>query len=505
MYLKSLVMMLVFCGCGSAAVLHEPSLVQSENAPLRQWKLSGEPSQVYIDEHRTFRTEVVPLVAVPGSESDLVDWHLVRVEGGDEDIEGLVFLAKSRPHYDGVAYETNINGEPRTIFYSAKMMVWEYDPARGDPIWSVSDPEAPEVGAELLQRYYEQVDSGLQEKLFPSTRAGRERAQEAKLTATRAELAAACNLNTLTVNWSTVEKGTMNDNSISKICAKDLESVIDFCENYPNIKKDSDAIKKVRCDFSSESQSSFEERKLVIEGDELVYTTKPKGEQAVSKERTLLTAFGELDQVLEGAKSTLIFRHGRQWNSAYYEFDNRFYPIGQGRPDASWGFKLDRGIREASLNRRTWSLDCGSEDNQLPLTRVTGERRDRLLAKATFEKEAIWNREPYFLARDSHGTYYYVDRYREEFGGRHYRVFVGKRGMLKLTKLKGLVEDSEGTVFSTQKGDLRLIVNPKASATWIQGKKRSELTAVDPQKNRKLIYDELGVYLGENLGHICDE
>lgn len=128
-----------------------------------------------------------------------------------------------------------------------------------------------------------------------------------------------------------------------------------------------------------------------------------------------------------------------------------------------------------------------------------------VLAKATYEKQPKWNRDPYFLARDSHGTYYYVDRYRQEFGGRHFRVFVGTRGMLKLSKLQGLVEDSEGTVFSTEKRKLRLIVKPKASATWIRGKKRSELTAVDPQKNRKLIYDELGIYLGENLGHICDE
>jgi len=149
----------------------------------------------------------------------------------------------------------------------------------------------------------------------------------------------------------------------------------------------------------------------------------------------------------------------------------------------------------------SWKLHCGFEES--PLERIVGPERDRILKNATFEKESKWKREPYILARDTLGIYYYVDRYRREYGGRHYRVFVGRRGALKLSKLKGVVEDSEGTVFSTTKGDLRLVVSPQTSAIWIRGKKRTELTFVEPARNMILIYDELGVYFGEDLGHIC--
>lgn len=506
-------LLLVFVGCGAPAK-HEASkpLVQSEDTPVREWKLSGDPSMVYIAKavrHREFRLEIARLSATDKSqlsEDESKNWYLVRMKGGDEDISGHVFLAKWRFFAEGHAYMTNIKGRPRSLLYYPirNQETWEFIAQEGKPWQLAPDPSAAEIGEELFVRYYEQVDSGIQEKLAPSTREGRMQSQERMLDNTRAELKAACNLGSITIDWSTVKEGLTDEYHIARACSKDVQKIIDFCESYSNAIVGVETMSNVRCDFSRYASPQLSQ--LVIEGDELHYYLGPNASsKPVTGLTVLRTHFGEMDQVLEGAKRRLINRYRKgEETEVYIELENRYYPIGR-TPMSSHSTVLTSGIRKAFLDDRgkEWSLVCDAET--IPLARLVGEKRSEVLSNAVFEKEALWKREPYFLARDTHGVYYYVDHYRQEFGGRHFRVFVGKRGMLKLTKLKGLVEDSEGTVFSTQKGDLRLIVNPKASALWIRGNKRSELTAVDPYRNRKLIYDELGVYLGEKIGHICDE
>lgn len=111
------------------------------------------------------------------------------------------------------------------------------------------------------------------------------------------------------------------------------------------------------------------------------------------------------------------------------------------------------------------------------------------------------------LARDDNGVYYYIDRWKEKHGGRHYRVFVGRRGQQKLSKLTGVVNDSRGTIFSTPSGDLRLVVDKRGGrgAMWIQGKRApKKLKIADPKRNLTLIYEELGAYIGQDFGHICE-
>jgi hypothetical protein len=68
-----------------------------------------------------------------------------------------------------------------------------------------------------------------------------------------------------------------------------------------------------------------------------------------------------------------------------------------------------------------------------------------------------------------------------------------------------IVEDSEGMVFSTPKGQLRLLLSAKDSqAVWIQGRKKVQLTTVPIRANRELIYSSLGVYDEERFGTPCE-
>lgn len=162
------------------------------------------------------------------------------------------------------------------------------------------------------------------------------------------------------------------------------------------------------------------------------------------------------------------------------------------------------GSGEIELAERKWVVRCG--ERETPLTPVSPKQQQTLLGKAKF-KRPLWRRMAYALSRDEDGVYYYVDRLRDEDGGKGFRLFRGRKGKLTAQKMIDIVHDSEGDVFATSTGDLRLIL-AKGKSTWVSRKKkaeqRTELTIVPVEENGTLIYGELGVY-NERLGTPCDD
>ena len=69
--------------------------------------------------------------------------------------------------------------------------------------------------------------------------------------------------------------------------------------------------------------------------------------------------------------------------------------------------------------------------------------------------------------------------------------------------MTNVVSDSEGDIFATKSGELRLVLDRKESA-WVKGKQRTALELLPLEDNVQLIYSELGVYAGEPLGTPCD-
>src|SRR5882672_1548654 len=59
------------------------------------------------------------------------------------------------------------------------------------------------------------------------------------------------------------------------------------------------------------------------------------------------------------------------------------------------------------------------------LTELSGEKARDVLDKTRFLSEGII-RVPHLLARDDSGVYYYIDEIAELYGGKGYRVFVGR-------------------------------------------------------------------------------
>ena len=153
------------------------------------------------------------------------------------------------------------------------------------------------------------------------------------------------------------------------------------------------------------------------------------------------------------------------------------------------------------LNNKKYWTECGERKTEMTLVPEVDAKA--MVGAAKFLGPR-WNRQAYLLARDESGRYYYVDRQREPPESKNFRLFVGPKGNLKLQKMTNVVSDSEGDIFATKTGSLRLITG-KAQYAWIEGKSKTVLTKVPVEDNAQLIYSELGAYTGEMLGTPCDD
>jgi hypothetical protein len=175
--------------------------------------------------------------------------------------------------------------------------------------------------------------------------------------------------------------------------------------------------------------------------------------------------------------------------------------------------RLDRSFWEPRVTAGYQaSIDYSGETKKLTvqclerktgLTKLEDADAKKLVAGGSFFKPR-WNRYAYALARDNTGKYYYVDNVREPEGAKNFRLYAGAKGGLKLQKMLNVVSDSQGDIFSTANGELRLILN-KQDSTWIANEKPKKLVWVPVEDNHVLIYTDLGVYAGEPLGTPCDD
>lgn len=172
-------------------------------------------------------------------------------------------------------------------------------------------------------------------------------------------------------------------------------------------------------------------------------------------------------------------------------FDRVFW-----EPRVSAPYKGSLGLRA-----RKYTVQC--DERKTELRPLAADEAAKLIAGATF-RGPRWAWRAYALARDNAGTYYYVDRAREPEGNRNFRLYVGPRGGLTPQKMVNVVSDSEGDIFATRSGSLRLVLGRRES-TWIAGKKETKLLSLPVEDNHVLIYGDLGVYAGERLGTPCDD
>jgi hypothetical protein len=178
-------------------------------------------------------------------------------------------------------------------------------------------------------------------------------------------------------------------------------------------------------------------------------------------------------------------------SSGTESFDYTFW-----EPRVNAGYQASFGFRDGK-----YQMQC--EERKTPLVAVPHDEAAALLARAAFFRPR-WTHRAHALARDDRGTYYYVDRVREPEDSKTFRLFAGPKGATRELKMINVVSDSEGEVFATRTGELRLVLG-KGEAAWIKGKKRTKLIPVPVEDNHVLIYTDLGVYAGQRLGTPCDD
>ncbi len=165
------------------------------------------------------------------------------------------------------------------------------------------------------------------------------------------------------------------------------------------------------------------------------------------------------------------------------------------------------GITPATLEFReggSYTLSCPTGDElsahnseNTAFKEVPADRAKQIVAKAKFLSNG-YTHTPRLLARDDTGIYYYVDELAPTYGGGGVRVFIGKKGGMKEVQLLDVASDSDGAVYSTKSGDVRLVVDrldsTKRDATFIKGQKRASLRVLDVVTNTALVYRDLGIY-----------
>lgn len=175
----------------------------------------------------------------------------------------------------------------------------------------------------------------------------------------------------------------------------------------------------------------------------------------------------------------------------------------QGYDWAVWSPRV-KGLSQASFVAKGAkpSIQCTQQDAK-PLKPLTVDETRAMIARATF-LPPLWQRQAHFLARDDDGTYFFVDRYRDELGGKGYRVFSGQKGAMKELAMTNVVSDSAGEIYATKSGDLKIVTDGAAGkAYWKKGQTKNELVMLELLPNRYLIYRELGIY--GRLGVVCDD
>jgi hypothetical protein len=221
----------------------------------------------------------------------------------------------------------------------------------------------------------------------------------------------------------------------------------------------------------------------------------------------LQDADGGIYVVVPGSDSRLFYGVGGKNKNLYEQIVFGRYSDGTtGAWDLSvWAPRVPN-VQPGGVQRKpdgTYARSCGNDSN-IPLTPVNPDQAKAILDKSSFQTSAIIRR-PYLLARDDAAVYYYVDVLRKDYGGKGFRVFIGKKGAMKQKPLTDVANDTAGDVFATKTGDLRIVrenSDGKQNVQWVKGEKRSPLVWLDTDANSPLIYRDLGIY--GFIGSICE-
>jgi hypothetical protein len=476
---------------------------------------------------------VIPLTPVEGKKA------LLLVQGTGSELDGKVLPYEVNAWGDNVDYTTRRRGRSySTLIVRSRGGRGSYHlhvPDRSDGI-SVSFDEARTKALKVEEVYAlhqkQQADGSLTRFMAFDRKAEMAQAEQALAEPVKS-LNEACGSSVgVTVDWASISDELLEKYSISSSCGAPLEALGRLCESAEAKKAIQAQVKELSCRFG-------DALKLEVQAGRVTWTTAPdiaNQEELATKyfEANLESSRGQGEKLAERMRLekvrvcsderghyVVVTPHERQSVQLAYGDGRRFVQVASppwvlngyhfleprffNKTMASSFRGLDmRVYSEVMLDeaRKTCAVRCG--ERTIAFTLLEPEKAQELVSKASFEPNPQ-KYVPYALLRDQQGRYYLVDRGFHPEDEKSFRVFIGPKGNLRQQKMTDIVSDSEGEIFATKTGELRLVVDREAPATWIEKKKTTELRAVPVSENLPLIYNELGVYTGARLGTPCDD
>jgi hypothetical protein len=460
---------------------------------------------------------------------------LIRVFGSGSELDGVPLPY----HYESSdarrRWVTQHRGRERSVLYGRRKRDGEA-PYRIHLPGSRSNRPAEQVedvqdglGEEIATAYVEHARSGKVAELQEFDRAyeieGEKEAYQSSLQRVREQ----CGDDSLnaSIDWSTVDDERLLDTSISGYCDAPLYALRSVCDDAGGAPWVSERIDQVTCRIVS-----GERPELTLQDTTLMYEAPLEGVNLDRKAQKSIRNLpdgdrGTLGKVLafeaarvcaDDAREHFIVlspETGKHGEMAYGTEESMvrvrqprglstgwFFEPRHFNPDYNSSFRGHdlRYYSRVETEDRGCTLTCGEREVELEL--LEGQKKAQIYDLE--RKPPPFNRVPHALARDRRGVYYYVDRGATEETSEDFHLYRGKRGAMKQLDMRDIVSDSEGEVFESDSGTLRLIVD-QDEALWIRGNRSKELKPLPVEKNYDVIFNELGVYLGERLGTPCDD
>lgn len=461
---------------------------------------------------------------------------LIRFYGNGSELEGIPLPYRFESTDYGKRWVTRVHGRERSVLYGIRQG------ADGSAPWRLHAPNARDsrpakqvedvregLGAEIAAQYAKLLDEGKIDAIQRFDReyeiAQEEQGLESNLAATRR----ACEHEGLgaRIDWERVSDEVLLTQSVESRCDGVLSALRTVCDREGGAAWARANMREVECRLVEEK-----EPRVSLEGETLAFSFSLEsvnldqnalaalleapdpehgtlGRKIVFESTTVCTdpesehfvvispRADEGEKLAYGTRQGL-YRIAEPWGLSEGWFqDPRFF--NERHNDSFRGHDL-RYYSYVEVTGGACRLHCGTRE--VPLQIASVETKAEVLALP--RSPSPFDRVPHALARDKSGTYYYVDRGNTEATAKDFHLYRGRRGALQRLDMKDVVSDSEGEVFESKSGVLRLIVD-RDEALWVSGKKKDELKALPVQENLGLIFNELGVYLGRELGTPCDD
>jgi hypothetical protein len=457
---------------------------------------------------------------------------LVRVLGLDSEITGKVFPCERTQNGERLEYRTKLHGGDWYALVKERDGRWmAYVPGaqHGYELEYLEGKSSSVDGAGLQRAHQEQTDRGELAALMRFDRQKEQQQSEAQLAEASARAAERCGKALPTsVAWESVSDAQLLDKSVSGYCESILSGLSRLCEDEVGKRFVSANVNAVECRLDGDNKLALAAQKLrwsinfdISNADQQAYgallaLTAPGSprtlQHEIFDERTAVCADADRKHVVvlgpsEAPHRGMAYGDAKQLSwvrtpqalSGGWFFDPR--QRNERNNDNFRGLDLRVFSHiEPDPDTRTCKLTCGTRETKLEL--LTGAAKSAILDGASYVPSPM-QREPYALARDKAGNYYYVDHGVTEETARDFRLYKGPRGKLRPLAMKDVVSDSEGEIFASTSGKLRLVLG-RQSAEWIADR-TAPLLLLPLQENYGLIYNELGVYLTAKLGVPCDD